>query len=215
MNFKYYKSGALIIFIAILIVLANMVINVAAPILSVYIPERFKTEIATISDYLGVFGVLGIVGLILGLIDSYLWSWGIFNWLVSLPDLSGRYSGTLISDYAGSTAKQVVLEICQSASHIKVCAYFADQSSQTQTSNSYSISETITKGPNNVFSLVYQYANVPDQTATQAYEHGGTATLKYFSDIKTLKGDYYNKRKHGGLLEVKFEGSKILGRFKK
>lgn len=213
MNFKYYKTKEIIVLVAILIVVANILIKVFGPYADILIQGRFKEEIKTISDYLDVFGVLGIVGVILWLIDTYLWKTWAFSWLVDLPSISGRYEGILQSDYNGSFQMHIVLEICQTASQVKINGYFANHGTTVQTSTSYSYSELITKGQDGFYTLSYQFANAPNLTSTQIYQHGGTVSLKYFPDIKSLKGEYYNIRKNLGAIDVAFKGKKLLGRF--
>lgn len=215
MNFHYYKTGPLVVMIAILIVIAHILITVTGPIITGLIPARFMTEIATIADYIGIFSVLGIVSLILFLVDNWAWKLSVFRWLIDIPNLSGRYKGKLISDFNGTTKKETIIEICQTASKIKICGYFADHNSNVQTSSSCSLSETLVRKPNDKFCLVYLFSNSPSQTTNHVYQHGGTITLDYHADIKTLNGEYYNKRKNHGTIEVKFESSELLGRFKR
>ncbi|MBB5645984.1 hypothetical protein [Pedobacter cryoconitis] len=213
MNFKYYKTNALLVLVAILIIIANILIKVFGPYANNLTTGRFKEEIETISDYLGVFGVLGIVGVFLWLIDNYLWKTWAFNWLVDLPNISGRYTGLLQSDYNGNFQMHIVLEICQTASGVKINGYFANHGTTIQTSTSYSYSELIAKGQDGFFTLSYQFANAPNLTSTQIYQHGGTVSLKYFPDIKVLTGEYYNIRKNLGSIDVSFVDEKLLGRF--
>jgi len=212
MNFKYYKTKAIILLIAILIVIANMLIKTIGPFLNSLVEGKFKEDIKTIADYLDLLGVLTIVSFFLWLIDTYLWKTKAFTWLVDLPNISGRYVGVLQSDYNGSFPMIAVLEICQTASEVKVNGYFANQGTTVQTSTSYSYSELITKGQDNFFTLSYQFANSPNLTSQQIFQHGGTVSLKYFPDIKTLKGEYYNIRKNLGSIDVAFDNKRLLGR---
>lgn len=215
MNFRYYKTTPLVVMIAILIVIAHLIITIFGPIVTPLLPIKLLAEIETIADYIGIFSVLGIVGLILFAIDNWAWKWRIFRWLINIPNLSGRYKGKLISDFNGVLAKDAILEICQTASEIKVCGYFADENSSVQTSTSCSISEVLIKKTNGKFSLVYLFSNSPNLSTIQVYQHGGTVTLDYHADIKTLSGEYYNKRKNHGTIDVKFDGVELLGRFKR
>lgn len=213
MNFKYYKTNGIIVLVAVLIVISNILIKVFSPYAKVLITGRFQEEIETIADYLGLFGVLGIVILTLWIIDKYLWKTWMFNWLVDIPNISGRYTGLLQSDYTGNFQMHVVLEICQTASEVKINGYFANHGTTLQTSTSYSYSELITKGQDGFFTLSYQFANAPNLSSTQIYQHGGTVSLKFFPDIKSLKGEYYNIRKNLGSIEVVFANKTLLGRF--
>lgn len=215
MNFKYYKTAPLVVMIAILIVIAHLLIAIFGPLITSLLPLKFAKEIETIADYIGIFSILGIVGMILYIIDTWAWKARLLIWLIDIPNLNGRYKGKLISDYNGRIIKDAILEISQTASEIKICGYFADEDSLIQTSNSYSISETLVKGPNGKFSLVYLFSNSPNLSTTQVYQHGGTIVLDYHADINTLHGEYYNKRRNHGTIEVKFEDYKLLGRFKR
>jgi hypothetical protein len=215
MNFQYYKTTPLVGMIAILIVIAHLLIAVLGPIITALLPGKFMTEIETIADYIGIFSVLGIVGVVLFIVDSWVWRFWFFRWLIDIPNLNGRYKGKLISDFNGALTKDAILEICQTASEIKVCGYFADENSLAQTSTSCSISEVLVKKTNGKFSLVYLFSNSPNQSTNHVYQHGGTVTLDYHADIKTLTGEYYNKRKNHGTICVEYEQSKLLGRFKR
>ena len=146
-----------------------------------------------------------------------MWKWQISKPLVDLPNLNGRYEGTLNSTYIDpssqqQTQKKCVLEIKQTASYIKINSYYGDLNSNNQSSCSTSVSEEIIKSSNDIFEIFYIYTNDANSLETQLHNHKGTCSLKYYPDIKTLEGEYYNQRGYQGTIKVSFTQEKTLGR---
>lgn len=210
MNFKYYKSGALIPFI--------LVMGVGFGLLAGKIQECLKDieALIQINDYVGIFSTIGLITLTFLFINNVGWKWRVFKWLIDIPNLNGRYKGELISSFLDSNGKPVikdcVIEIKQTGSSIHVFSYFGDKGTSTQSSRSYSVSEELVQEKNGLFQLFYIFTNEPDTLITQLNNHLGTSKFKYYPDIKTLEGDYYNQRQNIGTIKVKFEQKKLLGR---
>jgi hypothetical protein len=210
MNFKYYKSGALIPFI--------LIMGVGYGLLSGKIQECLKglDALTQINDYVGIFSTIGLITLTFLFINNIGWKWGVFKWLIDIPNLNGRYKGELISSYLDANGKPVikdcVIEIKQTGSSIHVFSYYGDKGTNTQSSRAYSVSEELVQEKNGLFQLFYIFTNEPDTLITQLNNHSGTSKFKYYPDIKTLDGDYYNQRQNIGTIKVKFEQKKLLGR---
>lgn len=210
MNFKYYKSGALIPFI--------LIMGVGYGLLSGKIQECLKglDALTQINDYVGIFSTIGLITLTFLFINNIGWKWSVFKWLIDIPNLNGRYKGELISSYLDANGnpviKDCVIEIKQTGSSIHVFSYYGDKGINKQSSRAYSVSEELVQEKNGLFQLFYIFTNEPDTLITQLNNHSGTSKFKFYPDIKTLDGDYYNQRQNIGTIKVKFEQKKLLGR---
>lgn len=210
MNFKYYKTERLIPFIIALTIICTY--------LSKGIEHLLQNwhVIAEISQAIDTFTILSLEVLVFLGINFFAWKWQIFKWLIDLPDLNGRYEGIVVSSYIGEDGqperKECVMEIKQTASSIHIYAYFGDIGTHDRTSSSKSVSEELVKGDNGFFSLYYIFTNESEVLLIRLNNHLGTARFKYYPDIKSLDGEYYNQRKNVGTIQVKFIQEKLLGR---
>jgi hypothetical protein len=211
MNFKYYKTGILIPFLLVLSVLFNIVSNQIETVIN------NNNTASQIYSYIGVFSTLSLITITLTFINFVGWKWWIFKWLIDIPNLNGRYTGELVSSFkdpiTGSPiVKDCAIEIKQSASSIHIFSYYGHKGTNIQTSRAYSVSEELVEEKNGLFQLYYIFTNEPETLLTQLNNHAGTAKFKYYPDILTLDGDYYNQRKNIGKIKVAFEQKKRLGR---
>lgn len=210
MNFKYYKTSALIPFI--------LIMGVGYGVLAGKIQEWLKDHntLTQINEYIGIFSTIGFITVTFLFINNIGWKWGIFKWLIDIPNLNGRYKGELISSFLDANGQPVVkdciIEIKQTGSSIHVFSYYGDKGANTQSSRAYSVSEELVEEKNGLFQLFYIFTNEPDTLITQLNNHSGTAKFKYYPDIKKLDGDYYNQRQNIGTIKVTFEQNKLLGR---
>ncbi len=216
MNFKYYKTLQLIAFILITSTIGNILINLFKPYLLHNAPENIKNQVIAITDYISFFSVIGFVSFILWFVNEYGWRFRIFKWLIDIPDLNGRYIGTLWSSFIDESGKSVekrcALEIRQNASSINILSYYGDIENQEQTSLAWSVSEEIIKGKSGFFQLYCIFINEPNTLITELYNHAGTTKLFYYTDRNALEGEYYNQRKNIGSMKVSFEQKKLIGR---
>lgn len=210
MNFKYYNTDRLIIFVLIMSVVYNYVSEKIEVFISKY--EFFEK----IYSYVGMFSTVTLITTTILFIDRIGWKYKIFStWLIDIPNLNGRYKGELISSYQslpGVFVKKIfVMEIKQTASKLHVYSFFGELGNNSVTSSSISVSEQLTLESNNTSNLFYIFTN---ETAPllNLNNHLGTAKMKYFRDIKKLDGEYYNQRGNSGKIEVFFEQAKLLGR---
>lgn len=210
MNFKYYRTSAIIPFILVISVLFGLISNQLDLILADH------PNLKEINEYIGVFSTIGLTVSTLLFINYVGWKWLIFKWLIDIPNLNGRYKGLLISSFKDANGnpveKDCVLEIKQNASSIHIFSYYGDKGSNNQSSRAFSVSEELVQEKNGLFQLYYIFTNEPETLLTQLNNHAGTAKFRYFPDIKTLEGDYYNQRQNIGTIKVVFEDSKRLGR---
>jgi len=207
-NLKYYKTNYLVATVLVLSVFYNWV--------SKYI-ENFIVEYKILNEayaYVGVFSTITLITSTIILIDKFGWKYKIFEWLINIPNLNGRYVGEVISSFqvAGvPVRKTCVMEIKQTASKLHIYSYFGDIGTNLNTSSSQSKVEQIKCDDNDIFSVFYIFSN---ETAPlfNLNNHLGTAQLKYFKDIKTLDGVYYNQRNNNGTIKVTYAQKKLLGR---
>ncbi|MCL8536861.1 hypothetical protein M9991_08255 [Chryseobacterium gallinarum] len=203
MNFKYYKTNNLIAFVPILTILLTLFYNLFED--SINSNETLKS----ISSYISIFSVLGLMTLCLKLIDQELWKYKISNLIIDIPNLNGRYEGEMISSY-NNTKLKCVMEITQTASTIHVCTYIGDFQN-TQSSKSITICEELEKQKNGFYRLYYNYEN--ESSLPNKGGHKGTAYLEFFPDIKTFRGKYFNDRSNTGSIDVNLKSKKLKGRF--
>lgn len=210
MNFKYYKTDRLIIFLLVLSVVYNYVSNFLEDFIKQY---PFFQQIYS---YVGAFSTVALITATLIFINLVGWKYSAFKWLVDIPNLNGRYKGELISSYQSSPGvyvqKVFVMEIKQTASKLEIFSYSGDSGNNSPTSSSISRSEQIKSESNNNASSVYYIFSNETSPLLSLNNHFGTAEVKYFKDIKKLEGQYYNQRGNTGKIEVLFQGKKLLGR---
>ena len=211
MNFKNYKTKNLVIFV--------IVLSIGFSLLSEKIDKILPTDTTfkEIWKYIDLFSTLSLLFLTLWFIDEIGWKWKVFNWLVDIPNLNGRYVGTLESSFQTNgtdTIKDCVIEIRQSASILRIKSYYGDPGTNNQTSVGHSRSEIIEKDDNDHFLISHFFAGVPDPLQKELKKHDGASHMKYYPDKKTLDGEYFNDRPNKGNIKVSFKQRKLLGRLR-
>jgi len=211
MNFRYFEAKNLIIFVIILSIIFSWLSNELDKLLPTV--STFKE----IWKYLDLFSTVSLLFLTLLFIDKVGWKWKFFKWLVDIPNLNGRYEGTLESIFqsnGANTIKDCAIEIKQTASKIKVFSYYGDPGTNNQTSTGYSHCEEIVHEEDGFFSVYHVFSNEPGTLQTQWNNHHGAFYMKYYPDIKLLDGNYFNDRPNKGTVKVIFKQNKLLGRLK-
>lgn len=209
MNFKNYKTTALVSFIVILAIFCNVFYLKLDECLSQF------PKIKEVSNYIGFLSILGLMTLVIKLIDSYFWKTILTNPIIEIPDLNGRYEGIMTSSFIDPSTKEpvilrCVMEVTQNASNIHVFTYIGKDG--VQTSCSETICEVLKKKENGFYTLYYNYGNNSNLNV-DLNDHKGTAYLDYFHDIKSLRGNYFNERRNNGIIDVKFVSKNLIGRF--
>lgn len=208
MNFRYYKTEKLIGFTLVLAVLCSW--------LSGKIEECLihHEVISQAARWVDAFSTLTLIGLVFWYINSHGWKISYFKWLIDIPDLNGRYKGTLISSYRDENnipeEMECVIEIKQSASYIHIFGYFGSKTSNSNSSISHSVSEQLVRGNDGLFLIYYIFTNESDALKVQLSNHLGTGFLKFHPDNKTLGGNYYNQRGNTGNIKVEFAQTALL-----
>lgn len=208
-SFKYYHGPRLILTILLLATaLDYLIVNWVVPI----------AQDLGIS-FLRAPSNVALITLFLELNDLYLWKYKPFKWLVKVPDFSGRYEGFVKFDndkYKGKIP--TVMEICQTASKIKVNGYF--QNNLDEETYSWSLVEEIRKEEDGFFWIYVLYRNGGNKMDSITDEHEGANVLKYLpvknGDKAQLKGYYFTNRvpnQTHGMIEAEFTTKEIRGSF--
>lgn len=149
------------------------------------------------------------------LFNEYVWKIYLIKKIIGIPNINGRYEGSLTSTYTESKEQNgtynIAIEIKQTLTVICVYLY-------TEKSCSYSLIANLCTNNNGNHELVYVYQNKTSalNTDTDMRDHNGTAFLEIFEDGKLLKGNYFNNpRERGrfGKMEVTKVTSGIKGKF--
>lgn len=182
LSFRYVKAQALIVLVAIF----------AA---GLFAANKY------ISTHWGIsFSVFAVLGFLFGLINSYLWNVRPCSWIYNVPDMTGRYEGTLKYEFRNEKCEVVsdslahIKVITQNGSNIIVNS-FTKKKDGTLSSASVSKEASIVKEQDGTFKLIYHYLN--EGNSEQGFSpHYGTEILKLIEKDgkKYLSGRYYSER---------------------
>lgn len=140
---------------------------------------------------------------------SVAWKWEIFRkWLVLVPDLNGKWTGKLISDWVNPDTNNRLPPI-DGTLMIKQSLFRISCVLKTGESSSRSIVSTfIIDRDNQVCRLVYTYQNDPNQTIQDRSRiHYGTVMLDVREEGQSivLDGGYFSGRNTSGQMNFKCE----------
>jgi hypothetical protein len=123
-----------------------------------------KTYLGLLPSWIETPSVVGVLVVLYGMFDSYLWHWPLFRWvgIVDFPDLRGRWSGTITSSFQ-TGQRPAVLEVVQTASAVAIALYTMESHSESCTANFEIRSDGRPV-------LHYIYENIPKSTATGSME---------------------------------------------
>ena len=140
-----------------------------------------------------------IMYLLSSLFISFAWKWKIFRgWLIPIPNISGKWEGTLVSTYT-TPPMEIQTSVCikQTFFHTIV---------KIQTGESSSISKCASfdiDTDRDIKQLYYSYVNKPKAEVRHRSEiHYGTTLLEISDDNQTLTGEYWTSRKTTGSLHL-------------
>lgn len=158
-------------------------------------------------------GALGGYGLLYAAFDRVAWRWRIFRivGVVEVPDMAGRWKGSLRSTRADQSPIDAVVEIEQDFSRATVHMYFAQ-------SRSNSLMTQFVREGNGTWALHYEYQNEPGFDAPESmHTHYGTARLTCIPGKQVLEGEYYNRGRDGrgyvGGIRANLTSKDLLRRF--
>ena len=120
--------------------------------------------------------------------------------IVEVPDLRGRWEGTLASSYDHQQIR-CTFEIEQSAHHILVWAYFERSTSSPIAANFVTV--------NHRQYLYFTYSNDTGALSTEGmHAHKGTMWLESYNG--QLRGSYFNDRGNHGDAILRYVGKDLL-----
>jgi hypothetical protein len=208
MNFKYYKTGYLISLIILLASILDWSIG------TYILPLLSNNHL----EFLRIPSNAAIIGGLLMLYDQFLWKWPLFNLLVIVPDMNGRYIGKINYTFnKDACSKECVVEIHQTASKIHVRSFFNSENGQRTDSRSFI--EAIAKGHDGIYSIYLLYSNGGSKADRKLDTHEGANVLNYLKQTtkspSKLIGYYFTNRQKQtkGEIEVVFESKEIKGIF--
>lgn len=204
LSVKFY-----IIFIVIFLPVAIWLSNVSLNLLN-QLSEKYQFLEWLVSN--GIIQgptVIGFLLLFFYLLDSYIWRIKIINKIFQIPNIAGRYSGELKSSYDQSKIYNIVIEIKQTFSSIRVYLF-------SPRSKSSSIICNLSKNEFDVWTISYTYRNITRAGGDDSdmKNHDGVAVIDVSDNC--LKGYYFNDprdRSRFGDFDVKFVSKKLLYKY--
>lgn len=159
----------------------------------------FAKSLSFFWDYgvLQGFAPTALVIAILYCYDRWLWKLPVFSWLVNVPNLNGKYRGSVEYHWDGKNQKkECTLEIRQTASHIKVDGEFSKKNENDTTSESKLAFFTMDNTGAHKLYIYYQNegSGVAGDTLNQ---HEGFEVLRVKEEDNrniTLTGYYFTNR---------------------
>jgi len=208
MNLKYYRIGPLISIILLLAAgLDKLIEGWLVPILQTHGIGFMRAP-----------GNAAIIGGILLLYDKVLWKYPLFNWLVKVPNISGRYEGMITYHWDDKPqSKECVIEVVQTASKIKMCSYFNNEHNQMTVSKS--LVEDIRQEEDGHFAVYLFYLNEGSKKDGVLDCHEGANKVKYLPGKNRHKakliGHYFTNRntQTRGEMEADFQSRTLKGKF--
>lgn len=141
---------------------------------------RYSVLTLTITPFL-------LFKLLYNLMNKKLWRMKYLNKWLGIPDISGRYEGTLYSSYNGGTERKMELEVKQTFSEIKFTSVFEKSSSDSSMAAMMNFD-----GKQVVF--IFGYASDSMDIKVESNSHKGMNRLKFNLGENIVVGDYFTDR---------------------
>jgi hypothetical protein len=209
MNLRYYKITPLIVLILLLsagidYAISNLLIPLTENIFNL---QNYRAPATT-----------SLIGGVLFIYNGFLWRFPVFNLLLKVPDIAGRYKGKIKYEYNGKMGKKkCVIEVTQTASKIKIHSYFNNDNDEKTSSKS--LVEDIKKDEDGFFEIYFFYLNSGSKIDGVLDCHEGANTLRFIpaknDKSQKLVGHYFTNRQNQtrGEIEVYFESKDLIGEF--
>lgn len=136
--------------------------------------------------------VIGFFGIVWSLHNHYLWKAGFRGYsLAGIPDLSGRWHGTIESGFSGGTQVECAVTIRQTSTKIAIHL-------ETSGSFSDSIMAALHSNSGHAQGLHYEYLSLPRSLSSPSmHPHKGHVHLNWNDDLTVLEGDYETDHRRG------------------
>lgn len=156
---------------------------------------RFSENITWVKN---ISYALTIEVLISLLFVKFFWKCKIFCWVVPVPCLSGKWTGSIVYEYEGHEIhKPVELTIKQDFFHV-VVKLKTDESSSISVASQFDIDKD-----RDIKCLIYSYRNEPKiEFRDRSPIHYGSVKLNISDDNKELSGEYWTDRKSVGSMKL-------------
>lgn len=189
MTFKYYKTTALIITIIILSGLIEICVGKWI--------NPFLAQHLSVGSHFRVPTTVSILGIFFFLYNQYLWKFPVFNFLMDVPDMTGRYEGKVKYVWNGANGeKKCFIEVIQTASKIKIHSYFSD--GVNENTSSKSLIEDIKQDEDGFFDIYLFYLNSGTKQNGGLDCHEGANKLRFIpskdGSSNKLIGHYFTNR---------------------
>lgn len=208
MSFKYYKTTYIIIIILILTTILDFGIE------DFLIPLLLKIHLS----FLRIPSNAAIIGGILVFYDNILWRLPVFNLLVNVPNMNGRYQGKIHFELNElPKSKNCVVEVHQTSSRIHLRFFFNNENEQKTTSRSFI--EEIEKENDGNYAIYLFYLNEGSKKDGILDCHEGVNKLRFLpkknENPAKLTGYYFTNRQKQtrGEVEVTFISKDKKGEF--
>lgn len=122
--------------------------------------------------------------------------------LLNVKDLSGRYKGSLISDFNPEIDIKIIIEITQTASGIYIRQFNNNNGKITK---SESQNENIEKQKDGSFKISFAYKNDGIEVSSKVNEHKGFCVLRSSINKVNLEGFYFTNRNPATKGQIKVE----------
>lgn len=168
-----------------------------------------------IAPYVSAPSVLAIIMVVMWIYNNTLWKLPVCNKLMTVPNLSGSYTGVIRYHREGKDmTKDAVVQIIQSASQVTVHSFFRfpDAEHEEETHSVSTASDLSLR--DGFYHLDFLYRNGGDKYRRTTTAHEGWVSLKYLPVERKLVGHYFTDRQTMGKMEVVFAQKKVTGQFK-
>ena len=128
---------------------------------------------------------------------KWMWKWKIFHpWLVPFPNLSGKWSGTIKSNWEGGNPEPIPTRVTITQNFFNIQVRI-----NTEESRSYSIGASFDIDKDRGFQqLFYSYLNTPKSGVRDRSQiHYGSTLLNFEgSNVNKMEGEYWTSRETTG-----------------
>ncbi|HRH38844.1 MAG TPA: hypothetical protein PK760_10890, partial [Flavobacteriales bacterium] len=183
LNFRYFRPKSLLWLVLVLAgVLGWLVDLLVEPLL----------QQVSWGQHLRAPSVLALIMGVMWVYNNWLWRLPICNKLITVPDLSGSYRGTVRYHRDGrDMTKEAVMQIIQTASHVTVHSFFLFPAGEHM-EETHSVSTASDLSRRDGFDhLDFLYRNSGDKYRGTTGAHEGWVSLKYLPESKKLVGYYF------------------------
>lgn len=132
---------------------------------------------------------------------KWMWKLKIFHhWLVPFPNLSGKWSGTIKSNWEGGNSEPIPISVTITQTFFNIQVRI-----NTEESRSYSIGASFDIDKDRGFQqLFYSYLNTPNSGIRDRSQiHYGSTLLNFEgSNVNKMEGEYWTSRETTGEIEL-------------